>query len=485
MIVLMISSQLLLAGFVSYWLINQYKQERKQLSNQLNHEFLSVCDRQVDSLLMKHLITPSLNDSLMVRLNLTDIRTMESVSDSVHTSVVIKHLDNDRTSTPEIFAIHAEKLQELDSMEKDSIRILKSTGEERLVRSVQLFINETDEAFRTNAGAHVFSMRIDSAALLQMLSESFEEKDWDFKMAWLQSDPQEVEIGRAHGIVLADSPHMELPALQVQQIAPHLLKLLLPQFIFALILLSLSASALIFVYRSLKKQLVLNKIRNDFISNISHELKTPVSTVKVALEALRTFDLKNDPKVSGEYLEMASREVDRLEGLVGKVLNHQVLEDPEALLKKEPCNLQKLVHKTVGAMEILIREKEAGVDVQEADVPCTVMADPVYLEGVIINLIDNSLKYAGPKPEIQIIIDCKPGHIQLKVLDNGPGIPEEFKHQIFDKFFRIPTGDHHNVKGYGLGLNFAAQVMAQLGGSISFKNLPGKGCEFVLSFPKE
>jgi signal transduction histidine kinase len=113
------------------------------------------------------------------------------------------------------------------------------------------------------------------------------------------------------------------------------------------------------------------------------------------------------------------------------------------------------------------------------------MADPVYLEGVVINLIDNSLKYAGPKPEIGISIECTGKTKKLIVRDNGPGIPDDYREQIFDKFFRIPAGNRHNVKGYGLGLNFASQVMSRLGGAISYRNLSGEGCEFILEFPNQ
>lgn len=458
MLALMISSQLLLTGFVSYWLIGRYKSERMNLQVQLHHEFLSAYDQQVDSLLMKHLITPTLNDFL-------------KVSNSGHTSVVIKHLESDTSPQPEIIAF----------------RMDDSTGleEERLVRSVKLFINETDEAYRSNDKAHVFSMNIDSLALLLMLEQKFEEQEWKFKMDWLEASDEMAQEDQLQGIVLTSNSHSDLSALHIQHIAPHLLSIMLPQFIFALILLSLSASAMIIAYRSLTKQVALNVLRNDFIANISHELKTPVSTVKVALEALQKFDLKNDPKISEDYLLMASREVDRLEGLVGKVLQHQVLEDSEALMQKEACDLQQMISSVVQAMEIPIREKKASLHVQEAELPCTVMADPIYLEGVLINLIDNSLKYADTDPVIHIATACTGSRIQLTVKDNGPGIPDEFKHQVFDKFFRIPAGNRHNVKGYGLGLNFAAQVMAHLGGSISFRNLPGKGCEFILDFPQE
>ena len=483
MIALMISSQLLLTGFVCYWLISQYRQERIQLHGELQHLFLTVYDVQVDSLLMKHLITPTLNDSLMVRINLTDISTVKSISDSGHTSVVIKHVESGDEIPRELFAFHMDGSTVLDSLNRDSIHFLSIADEERLVRSVKLFINETDEALRTNAKAHVFSMEIDSAEFMLRLHETFAGRGWDFSLNWLMGSPHQADQTRATGLILLENPHMELPAIHVQHVAPYLLGILLPQFIFVLILLSLSASALIFVYRSLRKQLILNELRNDFISNISHELKTPVTTVKVALEALRTFDLKEDPKVSGEYLEMASREAERLERLVGKVLNHQLLEDPSAVVQKEQCDLRELVGNVLRTLEIPIREKGAEVVVQSPHAPCLVMGDPVYLEGVVVNLIDNSLKYAGPHPEIQIEIVCNDQGKLLKVKDQGPGIPDEYRDQVYKKFFRIPSGDHHNVKGYGLGLNFASRVMAHHGGSISFRNLPHRGCEFILNFP--
>jgi len=459
MIALMISSQILLMGFVSYWLTSQYKIETAQLKAQITHDIYTVYDLLLDSMLMEYLIQPTLNDSMMIKLNLPEMSTLHGGTDSVHASVIIKHLDPDTALKPE--------------------------GEERMVRSVKLFINETDAAFRANSEAHVFSMDLDSLEILEMLNETFLGKDWSFKVSWLDKNAHPASKKSLPGLVIPIEAQADLPFLHVEHITPHLLGLLFPQFLFALFLISLSASALILVYRSLKKQLVLNELRNDFISNISHELKTPVSTVKIALEALGTFNLKDDPKVSGEYIQMATREAERLESLVGKVLNHQVLEDPLAVIQKEPCDLQDLVRNVLNTLEIPIREREATVEVQSPEEPCLVMADPVYMESVVLNLIDNSLKYAGPQADILVEIDCKAREKLLKVKDKGPGIPEEYRDQIYQKFFRIPTGDHHNVKGYGLGLNFASRVMADLGGSISFRNLPQGGCEFILKFPRK
>jgi two-component system phosphate regulon sensor histidine kinase PhoR len=277
----------------------------------------------------------------------------------------------------------------------------------------------------------------------------------------------------------------ELPAIRIENYRGILLGLILPQMLFALILLGISTSALIIAYRSLGKQLILNKLRDDFIANISHELKTPVSTVKIALEALGNYNPENDPEVTREYLAMAQSETDRLEKLVERVLNHEALLGPLAKESLESCDMGVITQSIVNSMKIPILEKRAVVKVEEMASPILVEADKVYLEGMIMNLLDNSLKYSGSKPQIVIQISSGPSGSTLSVRDNGPGIPDEYNKLVFDKFFRVPSGDRHNVKGYGLGLSFASRVMKQLGGAISFKNLPGEGCEFTLHFPNK
>ncbi len=144
-----------------------------------------------------------------------------------------------------------------------------------------------------------------------------------------------------------------------------------------------------------------------------------------------------------------------------------------------------MVLKVITSLQSQIQEQNASISFPETKEAINLFADPVYVESMILNLVDNSLKYAGPGPEIRIGISRDHRGIFLTVADKGPGIPPEFKNQIFDKFFRIPSGNLHNVKGYGLGRNFSAQVMEQHGGSISMKNLPDQGCEFTLHFPPE
>lgn len=483
MAALMISSQLLLTAFVVYWLVGQYREERLTLHGELKKEYFMVHDQLVDSMLMKHLVMPSLNDTVLVKIDVQDTYRPEAVPDSASTVVMMKQFFAEVPDDRELRTIHMDGSAPYDSGKRSIDITSVISDEERMVRSVKLFIDKNPMAFHSDTGMHVFAMNLDSSSLVLNMEHVFEARDWTFALEWPGEDLSETDLAKIHGILLSGGPNRYLPALQVQHYSVYLIRSILPQLLFGLILLLLSGSALWFAYRSLQRQLALNRLRDDFIGNISHELKTPVSTVKIALEALRTYDLQKNPKVSGEYLEMAASELERLERLVTKVLHHEMLNNPSLVLEKEECNLGDLASTVVRTLETPIREKGARVKVAKEGEACNVNVDRVYVEGMIMNLIDNSLKYTGDKPEILVQIECSSSGTALYVQDDGPGIPEEYKDQVFEKFFRIPSGNKHNVKGYGLGLNFAAQVMAQHGGSISFKNLNEGGCRFTLQFP--
>lgn len=479
---LMISSQILLTAFVIYWLLGQYRAESGLLQDQLSSDYQEVHDQLVDTMLMKNLVLPSL-DMTQVQVSMHDSCLGEMPTDSVPHVLMAQQFFARVPEGQEIIDIQMEGSVQLDSGSQSINVSSMITDEERMVRSVKLFINSNQEAFQTDTGLQVFAMKLDSSALLLNLEKTMVEKDLTFTLQWPEEAPDKTKAHEIRGIFLDGGQNRFLPVLQVKHYGSYLFRSILPQLLFAIILLILSASALIFAYRSLLRQLALNMLREDFIGNVSHELKTPVSTIKVALEALRSFDLQKDPAKSDEYLEMASSELERLERLVGKVLHHELLNNPALVLEKEPCDLGKLARKVVHSLDLPIREAGAKVSVQEEGPAHMLEVDPVYVAGIIMNLIDNGLKYTGEHPQIQVVIAYNISGTSLSVSDKGPGIPDEYRDQVFEKFFRIPSGLKHDVKGYGLGLNFAKQVMAQHGGKIFYKNLPEGGCRFTLLFP--
>ncbi len=263
----------------------------------------------------------------------------------------------------------------------------------------------------------------------------------------------------------------------------YVLKAILQQIIFVLVLIGLSAFALLFTYRSYIAQNRLNRIRTDFVNNITHELKIPVSTAKAALEAIGNYGIIDDPDKLTNYLDMMKAEMSRLDMLTSRVLEHSKLESNHQLLVKQTTNLNTLLNEVVRAMKILYKSSGTIFYNQPIDM-IYVNGDPVYLEGVIRNLIENSVKYGGD--DVGIVVDLRVENKVAIVLvrDNGPGIPKEYLSKVFDKFFRVPTGDKHTVKGFGLGLSFAYLVMKQHGGNITVENLPNDGgCEIKLTIP--
>jgi len=485
MAALMISSQLLLTAFVLYWLMGQYREEKMQLYSELKKEYAQVHDQLVDSLLLKHLVIPSLDDSMMIKIHVAESLDIPEWIES--DSVATRLLPQSRVLRKNINldSFHLEGTLPHDT----GVRTLDVTSviseEERMVRSVKLFINQNQEAFQSDTGVFIYAMNLDSTSVLRNMASALEEAHPEFALEWPVRELSKERGSGIRGNIFLGEPDGPFPALEISHFGSYLIRSIWQQISFGLILLILSGSALLFAYRSLQRQVALNRLRNDFIGNISHELKTPVSTVKVVLEALRTYDQQKDPGKREEYLEMASHELARLETLVGKVLHHEMLDNPSLVLEKEACDPVALAQAAMKTLEIPIRQSGASVTLTGEGGSCQVQVDRVYVEGVIINLIDNSLKYAGGHPEISLYIACHPSGSTIAVADNGPGIPGEYKDQVFEKFFRIPSGNTHNVKGYGLGLNFASQVMAQHGGSISFENLPEGGCRFTLHFPNK
>jgi two-component system phosphate regulon sensor histidine kinase PhoR len=254
--------------------------------------------------------------------------------------------------------------------------------------------------------------------------------------------------------------------------------------VLSLFIVGFTAFSFSLMYRNLLRQRKLAEIKNDFISNITHELKTPIATVSVAIEALRTFSANIDPARAKEYLDISHNELQRLSLLVDKVLKLSMFEKKEIDLKFELLNMKDLIQEVTSSMRLQFEKYGAQVSVA-VDGDTTLQGDRLHLVSVIFNLLDNALKYSNGTPQIQVVAKGDPGKVQLIISDNGIGIPKEFHDKIFDKFFRVPTGNLHNAKGYGLGLSYVAHVIQQHNGSISVDSVESTGSRFVINLPKQ
>ncbi len=273
-------------------------------------------------------------------------------------------------------------------------------------------------------------------------------------------------------------------ALHLQETNRYLLRKMLPQILVSLLLVALTTFSFVVLFRNLIKQRKLTKIKNDFISNITHELKTPIATVSVAVEALKNFNALDDAKRTEEYLSISANELQRLSMLVDKVLKLSMFEKQEIELNAETFDLKMVIEEVVESMKLQFEKYKAAIRMELSNSPVLVKADRLHITSVIYNLVDNALKYSKDKPEIRIGLREAEHQLAFSVEDNGPGIPAEYREKIFEKFFRIPTGNQHNVKGYGLGLSYVAYVIRRHDGHIDVNTAPGAGSSFTVTLPK-
>lgn len=266
---------------------------------------------------------------------------------------------------------------------------------------------------------------------------------------------------------------------------PYLLKKIAPQILFSILLYACVGLAFLFVYQSFRKQARLAEMKNDFIRNMTHELKTPISTVNVAIEALQHFDVLQDPERTREYLSISRNELNRLTLLVDKVLRMSLFEEGAGELKTEALDLRALVEEVLGAMKLQFEKYRAQVSFHFSGSDFRLNGDRLHLLSVVYNLLENALKYSNLPPKIEVQLSEKAQTLELKVLDEGKGIPAEYLDKIFEKFFRVPTGDVHDVKGHGLGLHYVAGVVRLHQGSIAVESREGFGTAFILRFPVE
>jgi two-component system phosphate regulon sensor histidine kinase PhoR len=264
---------------------------------------------------------------------------------------------------------------------------------------------------------------------------------------------------------------------------PYLIKKILTPIIFTLFLIAITIVSFSLVYRSLMHERRLAEIKNEFISNITHELKTPIATVSVAIEALRSFNASIDPRKTKEYLDISANELQRLSLLVDKVLKLSMFEKKEIELKYELLDMAAIVQEVASSMRLQFEKHNALVTTQSAG-DTHLEGDRLHLVSVLFNLFDNALKYSNGSPSIQVRIDGSDNQLTLSISDNGIGVPEEYRDKIFEKFFRVPTGNLHNAKGYGLGLSYVAHVVEKHHGTIKVMANAEGGSDFMINLPR-
>jgi len=417
----MLASHLLLVIFTLQWLFNQYDHQKDSLKLNLTKLFTDVQHEVSDSLILTSITDPATGSPV----------TLAGIS------------GGEASLSPQ--GLH---------------RILNNANKMTVSQERKMF-------------------KVDTVVFNELFSKQMRQNGWNFRADWVNNSDSEKD-GR--NIFIASNFFTHENGVVIRNYDWYLFTGMLPQILFAVVLLTLTAAAFFIAFRSLKAQIKLGQLKDDFINNMSHELKTPIATVKVALEALNNYNAIDDKELSREYIGMMASEMNRLELMATRVLNTAQLEAGKIQLHKERTDLLALATEVVQNMQPRLAHHHASVQLEVTGTNFDVDADKLHLQGVLINLIDNSLKYATSAAHMVISLVEHNGAVQLSLADNGPGIPEEYRDRIFEKFFRVPTGNLHQTRGYGLGLSYAAQIMKQHNGSINVNNLAAGGCVFTLTF---
>lgn len=231
------------------------------------------------------------------------------------------------------------------------------------------------------------------------------------------------------------------------------------------------------------KQKRLSEVKTDFINNMTHELKTPISTINISSDVLLRDDISENPERIKQYARIIKSENDRLENQVERVLQLAKLEKGEIVLKKATIDVHQIIEEVAHTFRINIENREGSLALNLNASNATCDADPVHLKNVISNLLDNANKYTPDTPNIAIETSNQNGSIAIQVSDNGKGMTREHLKNVFEKFYRVPTGNLHDVKGFGLGLYYVKTTVEAHGGSIDVWSTPNQGSRFTVNLP--
>jgi two-component system phosphate regulon sensor histidine kinase PhoR len=231
------------------------------------------------------------------------------------------------------------------------------------------------------------------------------------------------------------------------------------------------------------KQKKLSEIKNDFISNMTHEFKTPISTISLACEVLSDKSIEKSPERMNKYVKMIGDENKRLSLLVENILQTAILDKGQLKLKVQSIDIHNLIEQTITNIKLQVENKEGEISTDLKAANAVINGDRVHITNIVFNLIDNALKYSGDHPVIKISTRNDSEGVFISVEDNGIGISKENQKRIFDTMYRVPTGNIHNVKGFGLGLSYVKAVVEKHGGSINVESELGKGSTFTVYLP--
>ncbi|CAN5663203.1 HAMP domain-containing sensor histidine kinase [soil metagenome] len=477
--VLMISTIILIAAFQCWWISRLYKEEWNSVKRETDVMFRDV--------VYKLQLQRFRSDTTFFKKGLPDNLFVFNVIDSVKEKIIDSTIQKTGTQQMTISVDRFKDSPELHMQRESMIRVGETEpfslpmpppegGAPNIVKffsnskalNDSLSLHKIDSAYK--AELTKTSINIPFAILLDTNRKNIPDTSFNNEL-------------RTNFTFVGLSRTFAYQAMFENPFGYIIKKISLPILV-SVLLIAFTIVSFVFLYRNLLAQRRLTEMKNEFISNITHELKTPIATVNVAIEALRNFDALQSPERTKEYLDISASELQRLSLLVDKVLRLSMFENREIELNKEVINLSQLAAEVMAGMKLQFDKANAVVNLTLEGADFFINADRMHITSVIYNLLDNALKYSNNKPVITIHIKEEHDSIIMMVTDNGIGISAAYTGKVFDKFFRVPSNDRHNIKGYGLGLSYVYHIIQKHHGTIILTSEESKGSTFTVKLPK-
>lgn len=268
---------------------------------------------------------------------------------------------------------------------------------------------------------------------------------------------------------------------------PHKEKFLFSELVGITLLSIIFTLVIVIAYSSALNQLIrqrqISEIKTDFINNMTHEFKTPIATINLALDAIKNPKVIEDKEKIGRYLQMIRDENKRMHAQVENVLRISKLEKRELEITKESHNVHEIIEEAIEHVNLIIEDREGTITTHFDATRTTVLLNDVHFTNVIVNVLDNAIKYSPEYPKIDIYTENVKDFVIIKIKDHGLGMSKVAQKRIFEKFYREHTGDLHNVKGHGLGLAYVKRIVEDHNGQIFVESEKGKGSTFIIKLP--
>ena len=268
---------------------------------------------------------------------------------------------------------------------------------------------------------------------------------------------------------------------------PYKKKFLLSELVSITVLSIIFTLIILIAYTSALNQLIrqrqISEIKTDFINNMTHEFKTPIATINLALDAIRNPKIIEDKDKVFKYLEMIREENKRMHAQVENVLRISKLEKKELDIIKESKNVEEVIEDAIEHVNLILEDREKKIDLHFEASRTTVLLNDFHFTNVIVNILENAIKYTPSIPKIDIYTENIKDMLLIKVKDNGLGMSKIAQKRVFEKFYREHTGDLHNVKGHGLGLAYVKQIVEDHNGQVYVESEKGKGSTFIIKIP--